>query len=101
MDWQAFSVAFGIVAGGGVIGLALKIGIGWGVVSRDVATTKAAVDRTELTVQDVVPRVQRIEQTLHGPDGNNGLYSDVRELRRRFDDAPAVPKRRKCDRKAS
>lgn len=96
---RAFGIAFGLLAGAGVIGLVFKVGLTWGAVSRDIATTKQTVERTEVTVQDVVPRVQRIEQTLHGPDGNNGLYGDVKDLRRRFEDNPAISKRRKTDKR--
>jgi hypothetical protein len=98
---QALGTVFGIIAGGGFLVLVFKIGLSWGSVQRDVTTTKEAVERTEVTVQNVLPRVERIEQTLHGPEGNNGMYSELRDMRRRFDDLPTVPKRRRTDRKAS
>lgn len=96
---QAFGVAFGLVAGSGVLILAVRIGVTWGSVRSDLSSTKGAVERTEGKVGDLVPRVQAIEQTLHGPEGNNGMYSDVRELKRRFEDQPGAPKRRKTDRR--
>ena len=98
---EAFGAAFGIIAGGGVLLLAVKIGVSWGGIRNDVSTTKDAVERTEGTVGGLVPRVQAIEQTLHGPEGNNGMYSDVRDLKRRFDDLPVRPQRRKGDRRTA
>ena len=97
---QAFGTAFGILAGSGVLALFFKVGMSWGSVSRAVARTDTAVNDPE---HGLVPRVQRVEQTLHGPQGDNGLYSDVKELKRRLEDDPAIPKRRVTDkrRKAS
>jgi len=91
-----FLQAFGAVGGLGVIGLAIRIGISWGEVSRAVTRTDKAVNDPEV---GLVLRVQRVEQTLHGPEGNNGMYSDVKELKRRFDDLPGVPTRRKTDKR--
>ena len=95
---RAAGAAFGLVAGGGVLVATLRIGMSWGEV-------RQAVKRTDFAVNDpetgLVPRVQRVEQTLHGPEGNNGLYSDVKELKRRFDDAPGIPRRRKTDRRSA
>lgn len=81
-----FLQAFGAVAGLGVVGLAIKIGIGWGVLQRDVAATAITTSETHEKVAELLPRVQKIEHTLHGPDGENGMYSDVRELKRRISD---------------
>lgn len=98
---QALGTVFGIIAGGGFLVLFFRVGLSWGAVKSDVSSTKEAVDRTEATVSALVPRVASIEQTLHGPEGNNGLYSDVREMKRRLEDRPETPKRRRSDRRTA
>lgn len=87
---------FGAIGGLGVIGLAIRIGISWGEVSRAVSRTDKAVNDPEI---GLVSRVQRVEQTIHGAQGDNGMYSDVKDLKRRFDDLPEAPTRRKTDKK--
>ena len=97
---QVFGVVFGIVAGlGTTFAVVFKFGRVTGDLQRDVQETKAIATRTEGTVNEYGPRLQRIEQTLHGVNGENGLYSDVKELKRRVEDRPATPMRRKTDKR--
>lgn len=78
---KAAGTAFGLVAGGAVVGLAFKIGISWNDLRRDAREGKACALDTQQTLNaDISPRLQRLEQTLHGPEGNNGLYQTVRDL---------------------
>jgi hypothetical protein len=99
---QAFGVVFGVVAGvGTTLAIVFKFGRITGELQQDVLETKAAALSMDGKMDLLMPRVRSIEQTLHGPEGNNGLYSDVKELRRRFEDSPRFPKRRRTDRKAS
>jgi len=96
---QAFGAVFGILAGGGLLVLLFKIGATWGELRQDVTDTAKIVGGSAVAISEILPRVQRIEQTLHGVSGDNGLYSDVKELKRRFEDSPSVPTRRKTDRR--
>ena len=98
---NTFAGVFALVTGGGLLFGVFRFGLASGELQNDVADIKAVALRTEEKVDELGPRVQKIEQTLHGPDGTNGMYSDVKELNRRLDDKRGTPKRRRTDRRTA
>ena len=95
--WLAAGQVVGVIGGLGLLTLMFYVGLSWGEVKSTVTTTSASVVHIETRVNEFAPRIQRIEQTLHGPDGNNGLYSDVRQIREQLREAPGTPRRRRTD----
>jgi hypothetical protein len=89
-DPAGFLVAAGQVVGGiagaGLLGLLFQIGLSWGEVKRDVSSTKRAVERIEPIAAEHAQALKTINQTLHGPEGGNGLYGTVKKLDERFDE---------------
>lgn len=78
--WMAAGQIFGTVASVVIVVGAFKVGGTYKGVIRDVAETKTACSDIKQTLQDHSPRIFKIEQTLHGPQGENGMYGAVREL---------------------
>jgi hypothetical protein len=78
--WQAAGQIFGTVASVVIIVGAFKVGGTYKGVVRDVAETKDSCSSIKTTLEDHSPRILKIEQTLHGPQGQNGMYGAVREL---------------------
>lgn len=70
----------------GLLGLCFWVGLSWGEIKRDVSTTKKGVERIEPVVGQHAASLQAINQTLHGPEGRNGLYGTVKKLDERFDE---------------
>lgn len=79
--WMAAGQIFGTVASVVIIVGAFKVGGTYKGVVRDVSETKADCKEIKRTLEDHSPRILTIEQTLHGPQGGNGMYLAVRELR--------------------
>ena len=98
---NTFAGVFALVTGGGLLYGVFRFGLSSGELTTDVTAIKATADRTETKVDEISQRVQKVEQTLHGPDGSNGMYSDVKDLKRRFEDKPSAPKRRRTDRRTA
>lgn len=73
---QIFGATLSVVV---VVG-AFRVGGTYKGVIRDVSETKTACTEIKQTLQDHSPRIFKIEQTLHGPQGQNGMYGAVREL---------------------
>lgn len=71
---------FGTVLSGVILVGAFRVGGTYKGVIRDVAETKGDCKEIKQTLQDHSPRILKIEQTLHGPQGQNGMYGAVREL---------------------
>jgi len=78
--WMAAGQIFGTVASVVIVVGAFRVGGTYKGVVRDVAETKAACADIKDTLHDHSPRILKIEQTLHGPQGQNGMYGAVREL---------------------
>lgn len=89
----------GALVGVGLLGLCFYVGVTWGGLKRAISTTSAAVARTEEKVDGFGPRIERIELTLHGPLGDNGLYQDVRDIKTQLRETPGTPARRRTDRR--
>jgi hypothetical protein len=83
---KAAGQVVGAIGGFGLLSLMFWIGLSWGTIKRDVATTKAAVERIEPNVAEHAQALRTVNQTLHGPEGGNGLYGTVRKLDERFDE---------------
>lgn len=90
MDLDFIKVFAGTLAafvGIPVLLLVFRIGRGWGEHQKVVAATAATAEETRTSVREfrdeVNPRLARVEFILTGPDGENGLRSDVREVRDR------------------
>ncbi|MGK2933701.1 MAG: hypothetical protein ACSLFE_00450 [Gemmatimonadaceae bacterium] len=107
-------IAAGQVMGGAlslvIIAGAVKIGSTYKGVVGDVAYTKGACAEIKQTLKEHTPRIEKIEITLHGPLGDNGMYQAVRELKvgvqeirdqrmgpadRRKESRPGKPRRRR------
>ena len=56
---------------------------------RDVNTAKD-IEAIHKTLTPLVERVQRLNQTVYGENGNNGINSDVKLLKRAFIGAQAI-----------
>lgn len=89
--YSAAGQVIGWLAGTGLLVLFFWIGLSWGRIRRDVSSTKQGVQRIEPIVGEHARALQSITQTLHGPEGGNGLYSVVRKIDERLD---AVERRR-------
>lgn len=73
---QIFGATLSVVV---VLG-AFRVGGTYKGVIRDVAETKDSCREIRLTLDAHGPRIQTIEHTLHGPQGENGMYGAVRDL---------------------
>lgn len=78
--WQAAGQIFGATLSVVIVVGAFRVGGTYKGVIRDVAETKDSCRDIRATVSDLTPRIQTIEQTLHGPQGANGMYGAVRDL---------------------
>lgn len=78
--WQAAGQIFGVTMSGVLLFGAFRVGGTYKGVVRDVAETKTSCAEIKETLHDHSPRILKIEQTLHGPQGQNGMYGAVREL---------------------
>lgn len=96
---KAAGAVFGFIGGGAVVVLAFKIGSSWSGLRRDVSETKCTANRTETTVDKHAEQLQAINMTLHGPLGDNGLYSDVRSIKAQLQETPGSPRRRRTDKR--
>ena len=78
---------FGLVVALPVLLLAFKIGRGWGEHTKAITDTALIAGETRTSVREfrdeVNPRLARVEFILCVPDGENGLRSDVRDVRER------------------
>lgn len=95
---------FGTVLSGVILVGAFRVGGTYKGVIRDVAETKGDCKEIKQTLQDHSPRILKIEQTLHGPQGQNGMYGAVKELQITVqeirDERVGVADRRKTPRKS-
>ena len=96
---KLFVLGFGGVVGIPVLKFIWRVAGQWADMSANVATAKATGERTEEAVGKHGERIQRIEQTLHGPEGNNGMYSALRDIERRLAEKEPNPARRSTDKR--
>lgn len=94
---KLFVLGLGGVVGFPVIKFIWRVAGEWRAMADNVVSAKKTSERTEITVNGYGARIGRIEQTLHGPEGNNGLFQSVREIERRLFDTTPNPGRRKTD----
>lgn len=71
---------FGTVLSLVVLVGAVRVGRTYGTLTANAETARKSSERTEALVIEHGPRIQKIEQTLHGPQGQNGMYGAVRDL---------------------
>lgn len=81
---RVFAGTLALLVGVPVLILVFRIGRGWGEHQKVVASTASTAEETGKSVREfrdaVNPRLARIEFILTGPDGENGLRSDVRQV---------------------
>lgn len=78
--WSAAGQIFGVTMSGVLVFGAFRVGGTYKGIIRDVGDTKDSCAKINTTLDSLTPRVQTIEQTLHGPQGGNGMYLAVRNL---------------------